>query len=275
MKHYEEMAARVLQRRDEYMAAKKRARQRYIAVAVSGCTIVALAVGIWRNGRTVENSAVTEEGPMQSTSIYMYQASDTTVDHIGVEVTGPHDPAMEDPVDAGESAPEIVSLEETKQKTESCLESDQNVQIDVGEPNWEDVPVQNDEPEVAVDWSPRCYGGCYIDPQGRLHAQFTEDTPENRALVAEFLEKSEDDLIFETVAYSYEYLDAVMAKITAGMVDHTLRFVYTAGIYEMENCVKVSVAQDTTQEQLDQLKRIAPKGGLVIEAGEPIVVECE
>lgn len=95
------------------------------------------------------------------------------------------------------------------------------------------------------------FGGSYTDTNGRFVIVLTIDTPENREAICKELGRSENDTTFVTGKYTLAYLTELQEKITNAMINKELPFVVSSGVYEMSNCIIISV---TTNDETELAK---------------------
>lgn len=235
MKTYEEMAARVLARRDQAAAEKKRLRRRCKqCVSVAACCGLAVLLGV----------GLAKDGP----------------------VGGPEDTAL-----AGQNRLEI-SREEPE---ENGQDGGQNVQkpeelpAETAEGSYADGNSAARAPETAA-----VFGGCYLDDHGAFVVVLTVDTPETRRAVCQALGVAEVSAVFVPGDYSLAYLTQVQERIGLAMQRGDLPFVTASGVYEPLNRIKVSVTTEK-QEDLEKLRALDPLGGALVieEAGERAMEE--
>lgn len=241
MKDYHEMAARVLQRRDEYVEARRKRNKRMVPLVGCVCLAALVGVGSWQAG-VLPSAGSGVDGGVTGMQLdgdpYCY-----------AEQGGITDQSEE--MQNGEVDPEAV----------------------VG---YEDAPAQGPYLE-DMDVSPALsdvWGGSYLDGTGHIVALLTEDTPANRALVfQEHPEWREDQVRFQTAAHSLAYLTELQENITQGMIDGKLPFVTVSSLMEAENKLRLTV---TSQNAGDlALLRAFDKTGTALDIQISVYVETE
>lgn len=113
--------------------------------------------------------------------------------------------------------------------------------------------------------------GSYLDDQSRYVIVLTQDTPENRSLICRELEVSEEDVLFKTGTYTHVYLTKLQALISEAMVNRTLPFVVTSGVYENKNRIVVGVTTRDASEIARVLAIDTIGGAIEIEYAENAV----
>lgn len=141
-----------------------------------------------------------------------------------------------------------------------------------------DVPVSEQSPGSIQTPEPRTayadfFGGSYTDDQGRFCILLTEDTAENRSTVCRELNLDESNVIFQKASFSLSYLTQLQSKISEGMISKELDFVAVSSLREDTNRIHLTV---TTQEEakLAKLEALDSLGGaLEIEYGSAVQKE--
>ncbi len=228
MMDYYEMAARVLQRRDDYVAQQKRRRRRAVPPLAVLCLVT--LVGVWQTAPIDLDSGGT---------------TDATMDGNPSQYSSPVAPP-----------PTYVETPDAQADVGTPEQDPASLPIHNG-----DAPAQ--EPYLETQRIPAnlqaLWGGCYWEG-GHTVVLITQDTPENRALVLrERPDLDADTVVFQPAAHSLAYLTDLQDRITEGMVDGKLPYVSTSSLMEAENLLRVTV---TTQDEnrLHQLRRLDPTG---------------
>lgn len=231
MMDYHEMAARVLQRRDEYRAEKKRRRRRAVPLLASLCLAVLVGVGVWQTAPGIQdgggNNATMDGSPRQSggkDGLPHSYVEDSSGPRGETGVAAEQDPASL-PAHAGD--------------------------VPAQEPYQETRPIPSSLEDL--------WGGSYWEG-GHTVVLLTRDTPETRALVLrEHPELDASSVVFQPAAHSLAYLTALQDRISEGMREGKLPFLTTSSLVEAENLIRVTV---TTQDgqKLQQLRAFDPTG---------------
>ncbi len=227
MMDYHEMAARVLQRRDDYVTQQKRRRKRAVPALAGLCLVALVGVGIWQADPSGPDRGGTDATMDGAPSQYSSQR-DTLSTHVE-EVDPQGEVGEQDPASLPSHTRDVPAQE-------PCLETQR-------------IPASLKD----------LWGGIYWEA-GHTVVLLTQDTPENRALVLrERPDLDAASVVFQTADHSLAYLTELQDRISQSMMDRKLPFVTTASLMEAENLIRVTV---TTKDEtkLKQLQDLDPTG---------------
>lgn len=262
MKDYHEMAEDLFQRRDRYLAERKK-KMNLLIKTISGicCFFLAALSGTW-----ILNTS-TPSGPEPYTKI----------NPVPLEITAPE--PQTDSSD-GNNANRLESLKESindsvdtdskiPENSPNKATSDNAALDNTASGNTAsgnaDAPVSEQSPgslqAVTVSGnSSDFFGGSYTNSQGRLCILLTKNTPENRAAICRELGIDENSAVFQNASYTLSYLTELQARISEGMISRELNFVIISSLREDTNRIHLTV---TTKEEslLEKLKSLDSLGG--------------
>ncbi len=282
MKDYNEMAESLFQRREKYLAEKKKKRSALVK-ASSGMLCLCLA-GLWGllflngslSGHPDFPPDATLPNPENLADIYLVNDLSQMLAQAGQE-NQPEKYLLS--TETEESDHEGREDFRTDGRDLSPQDTDAETSGEPGSPQSgegsHDIPVSEQSPGTIQAIKPQAaygdfFGGSYTDGQGRLCILLTEDTAENRSTVCRELGLSEGNVIFQKAAFTLAYLTQLQSRISEGMVSKELDFVVVSALREDTNRIHLTV---TTQDeaQLARLRALDSLGGaLEIEYGDAI-----
>ncbi len=106
------------------------------------------------------------------------------------------------------------------------------------------------------------FGGAYIDESGNYVVVLTEDTIQNREMIASELEININEVVFKKGEYTLAYLTSLQEKISTAMVNGELPFVMKSAVMESSNCIEVGVNTDDETE-LNKIRQFDTIGGAI------------
>lgn len=160
-----------------------------------------------------------------------------------------------------------ASTSSTIPASSTASEPSNDTPSDVPGPYYEAV-----DAESLSEYAQDIFCGSYLDEQSRYVIVLTQDTPENRSLICRELEVPEKDVLFKTGTYTHVYLTKLQALITEAMVNRTLPFVVTSGVYENQNRIVVGV---TTRDEAEIARILALDtigGAIEVEYSESVAL---
>lgn len=242
MKDYREMAQRVLERRDVYVAERRKRMKKTVSILSCFCLVILLGAGAWYGNKVSSGSQTDLDGGNMDGDPAGYSAGISDLEkqfdvQAGIEEEGQTDSLA----DASQADHEIgVSSCEGDKPAEDSLVSTGNLRA------YEKV-----------------WGGSYIDNEGRTVVLLTEDTEENRQKVFEMNpELLESSTVFQKADYSLMYLTKLQEAISDMMMEGELPFVTTSALMEDANHIRVTVTTES-QEDLERLMAIDSTGGAI------------
>ncbi len=265
MKDYREMAKDVLERRDLYLAERRRKMKKYISLVSCICLAALLGVGAWQlGGLAGETPTDAGGGP----------AGDVQTDAGGGPDAGgmyrDGDPdgygGAEDASPQSEEARQAITQEEGE--TDPLADLAQGQQTDSDSTACDpaaDMPAQESPVSAGIlNAYEEAWGGSYINEEGRTVILLTEDTPENRQKVFErnpdLLESNTE---FRQAEYSLAYLTDLQEEISERMAAGKLPFVTVSAVREEINRIQVTVCLEDPDE-LEKLLALDETGGAIV-----------
>lgn len=120
--------------------------------------------------------------------------------------------------------------------------------------------------------------GAYLD-EGTYTVLLKNCTEEEIELVCRELSINKDTTVFKKGTYTLDYLNSVYEKISEGMMNKEFNFISSAGVYESENIISVSLLYED-KEGIKRLLALDTLGGAIrIEKGtstiEPLIATLE
>lgn len=243
MKNYEEMAKSVLNRRDKYVAERKKCMKKMVSIGSCFCLMLLLGVGIWHtqsNSLAPAGDALTDkqQGIVDMRADRKEKQSEKVEDIDGNPggYTSPTTDVYPDGDISGETDPMKVK----------------------------DGPVTGNPGSTgALNPLDEIWGGSYMDQSGHWVVWLTENTPENQARVFEQNpDLLEGNTVFKTADFSLAYLTELLANISAEMGTQKLPFVTTAAVREQDNRVEVTMTTDD-EECASQVLNFDTIGGAI------------
>ncbi len=119
------------------------------------------------------------------------------------------------------------------------------------------------KPDSLTKTASEIFGGAYIDKHGDYVVVITEDTPENRKIIAEELGINVDDTIFQKGEYTLDYLTQLQNKISTAMANGEIPFVVTSAVMETSNRIRVGTTTEDESE-LDKVRQMDTMGGAIV-----------
>lgn len=254
MKDYQKMAEDLFQRRDHYLAERKR-KMNIMIKTLSGVCCLCLAV---LTGIRLTNNAAPEAEPYAGISPVRLESQG------GESCVSPLPPEPDK-----ENTPAPAITEDKMEKYSGSPDDDSSVQespeADGPKPESPDIPISEQSPgslqaiRVQGD-SSDFFGGSYTDSQGLLCILLTENTPENRRTICRELNLNENTVVFRNADYTLSYLTDLQTRISEGMISKELDFVVVSALREDTNRLHLTV---TTQDPalLDKLQALDSLGG--------------
>ena len=243
MKDYREMADNVLRRRDAYRV-KRGIKIRITASLLSCfCVMAVLGMGGWRSG-ILANDNLEQVKNIQPEDNIITDTSDETK-HMVTEQESKQS-AVRD-ASTGINDMDLTKPDNSGTSDDGTAKSDNNGTAEsTANETAIDVPVSDIPGDTGTLTAyDEIWGGCYMDENGRWVVWLTEDTPENRQMVLALNPTlREDNIIFQTGAYSKAYLTYLMTEISNAMCAGKLPLVITAALREDKNCVEVTMISD-------------------------------
>lgn len=246
MKDYREMADNVLRRRDAY----RMKRRKNLKAAVSGlscfCVMAVLSLGGWYSGM------LTGDDPEQIKDVKDVQPEDNIITdtsdktkHMATEQEAKKSAIRDTSADVNRE--DLTNPENPGINDYDTVKSNNNGEAEsTGTKAATDMPVSDIPGDTgALTAYDEVWGGCYMDQNGCWVVLLTEDTPENRQMVLALNPTlREDNIIFQTAAYSKAYLTYLMTEISNAMCAGKLPLVTTAALREDKNRVEVTMVAD-------------------------------
>lgn len=107
------------------------------------------------------------------------------------------------------------------------------------------------------------FGGAYFDEGGKYVIVITDDTAENREIIAKEFGVNPDNVVFRKGEYTLSYLTQLQEKISKAMANGEIPFVVTSDIMEAANRIEVGVISNDEAE-LDKVRQLDSTGGAII-----------
>lgn len=236
MKNYEEMAESVLERRDRYVADRKR-KMRKAASAAAGavsvfCLIAVLGTGVWYAGILNHDQDISDGQPEDAVSDgFLYTGADS-----GAGEILPGGATVGDNIDnSADHKKEMQKLAVNEVGEENS--SDTHVGTGVDRP-----VVQNPGSTGALTAYEAVWGGSYPNEAGQWVVLLTENTAENREKVFQLNPLlNESNTVFEEAAFSYSYLENLMESLSKADLPS---IVSSIGFREERNRIEVVITAD-------------------------------
>ena len=294
MKDYQEMAEALFQRRNRYLAERKKKMNTLIkTISAVSCFCLAVLSGFWFLNSSPEADLYTNINPVHLEDLTEKNLPDksntVTRESLPESSNGIADMSTSIPSNPLEGIGAIEKYTENKQdsdatptpenaenerasdnasvpeNTENEQDSDASSAPENGANNSSDVSISEQSPgslqAVTVKNSyADFFGGSYTNEQGRLCILLTEDTPENRALICRELGVQEDTVVFQNASYTLSYLQELQVLVSNGMISKELDFVIVSSLREDTNRLHLTV---TTEDEtlLEKLKALDSLGG--------------
>lgn len=236
MKNYEEMAESVLERRDRYVADRKR-KMRKAASAAAGavfgfCLIAVLGTGVWYAGILNHDQDISDGQPEDAVSDgFPYTAAGA-----GAGESLPGGATVGDNIDNGTD-----HKKEMQQLAGKEIGETDPLDTDIG--TGVDKPVvQNAGSTGALTAYEAVWGGSYPNEAGQWVVLLTENTAENREKVFQLNPTlNESNTVFEEAAFSYSYLVNLMESLSKADLPSV---VSSIGFREERNRIAVYLKAD-------------------------------
>lgn len=239
MKNYEEMAESVLERRDRYVADRKRKMRKAASAAagaVSGfCLIAVLGTGVWYAGILNRDQDISDGQPEDAVSEgFLYTGADS-----GAGEILPGGATVGDNID--DSAGHKKEMKEMQQLAVNEVGEENPSDTHVG--TGVDRPVvQNSGSTGALTAYEAVWGGSYPNEAGQWVVLLTENTAENREKVFQLNPTlNESNTVFEEAAFSYSYLVNLMESLSKADLPSV---VSSIGFREERNRIAVYLKAD-------------------------------
>lgn len=252
MKNYEEMAESVLERRDRYVADRKRKIRKTASGVSCFCLIAVFGTGIWYTGILNGGSDISNE----DAAVDAYQNEQARTGGIfpggaiiGEDVDNGADIKKEMQGLGGEEIGEGLDgnpdgypgqVMDAPRPDDEISETDPQ-DTDVEE--YRDKPVeQNPGSTGALTEYEAVWGGSYMDGAGRWVVLLTENTAENQERVFQLNPTmTEDNTVFVEAAYSRKYLMDLMERLSKADLPSV---VSSIGFREERNRIEVIITED-------------------------------
>lgn len=261
MKNYEEMAESVLERRDRYVADRKRKMRKAASAAagaVSGfCLIAVLGTGVWYAGILNHDQDISDGQPEDAVNdIFLYTAADSGAGEIlpggatvGDNIDNGADHKKEMQQLAGNEVGEGLDGDPAGYSPLTTDASSQRDEISETDPldtnigTGVDRPVaQNPGSTGALTAYEAVWGGSYPNEAGQWVVLLTENTAENREKVFQLNPTlNESNTVFEEAAFSYSYLVNLMESLSKADLPSV---VSSIGFKEERNRIAVYLTAD-------------------------------
>lgn len=239
MKNYEEMAESVLERRDRYVADRKRKMRKAASAAagaVSGfCLIAVLGTGVWYAGILNRDQDISDGQSEDAVSEgFLYTGADS-----GAGEILPGGATVGDNID--DSAGHKKEMKEMQQLAVNEVGEENPSDTHVG--TGVDRPVvQNSGSTGALTAYEAVWGGSYPNEAGQWVVLLTENTAENREKVFQLNPTlNESNTVFEEAAFSYSYLVNLMESLSKADLPSV---VSSIGFREERNRIAVYLKAD-------------------------------
>ena len=252
MKNYEEMAASVLERRDRYVADRKRKIWKTASVVSCFCFVAVLGTGIWyagflnddldtasgdiADGRNQNVGAQTGGILPGGAAIGKTEDNDTDIQKEKQEPAGDE---LEEGLNGNSTGyPPLTT--DAPQQSDEISETDP-LDTDAGE--YRDKPAeQNLGNTGALTEYEAVWGGSYMDEAGRWVVLLTENTTENQEKVFQLNPTlTESNTVFREATYSRSYLMDLMARLSKADLPSV---VSSIGFREERNRIEVIITAD-------------------------------
>lgn len=252
MKNYEEMAASVLERRDKYVADRKRKIRKTASALSCFCFIAVLGTGIWyagliNDGLDIANGDIADgrnqNVEAQTGGILPGGAA------IGKNEDNDADIRKEMQVPAGDEQGEGLDGSPAGYPPQVMNASQQGDEISETDPldteagEYRDKPtVQNPGDTGALTAYEAVWGGSYMDEAGCWVVLLTENTVENQEKVFQLNPTlTAENTVFKEAAYSRNYLMDLMKRMSEADLPSV---VSTIGFREERNRIAVTIKAD-------------------------------
>lgn len=247
MKNYEEMAECVLERRDRYVANRRRKMWKTASVVSCFCCIAVLGTGIWYAG-FLKNSMDISDGGYPNTEARaggilpsgaaIGETTDNGTD-IKKEMKEPAGDELGDGLDGNPAGYPSLTTDMPLQSNE--ISETDPLDADAGE--YRDEPVvQNPGSTGALTAYEAVWGGSYMDDAGCWVILLTENTAENREKVFQLNPTlTESNTVFKEATYSRSYLENLMGRLSKADLPLV---VSSIGFREERNRIEVIITAD-------------------------------
>ncbi len=248
MKNYEEMAESVLERRDRYVADRKRKIRKTASAVSCFCFAAVLGTGIWylNNDLNITNGDVADgrhqKEEAQAGGILPGGAVIGDTDK-GADIEKEmQEPAKVEPgegLDGNPTGYPPITMD-APQQSDEIGETDP---LDTDGGKYPDKPVeQNPGNTGALTEYEAVWGGSYMDEAGRWVVLLTENTAENQEKVFQLNPTlTEGNTVFKEAAYSRRYLMDLMERLSKADLPSV---VSSVGFREERNRIEVIITAD-------------------------------
>lgn len=248
MKNYEEMAKSVLERRDRYVADRKRKIWKTASVVSCFCFAAVLGTGIWYAG--ILNNDLNIANGEVADGRYQKEEARTgeilpggatigdTIDN-GADIKKKMQEPAGDELDGNPARYPSLTMD-APQQSDEISETDL-LDTDTGE--YQDKPgKQNPGNTGALTEYEAVWGGSYMDEAGRWVVLLTENTTENQEKVFQLNPTlTEGNTVFEEAAYSRSYLMDLMKRLSNAELP---LIVSSIGFREERNRIEVIITAE-------------------------------
>lgn len=107
------------------------------------------------------------------------------------------------------------------------------------------------------------FGGAYIDEGGKYVIVITDDTAENREIIAKEFGINPNNVVFRKGEYTLSYLTQLQEKISTAMANGEIPFVVSSAIMEADNRIEVGVISND-EADLSKVRQLDSTGGAII-----------
>lgn len=276
MKNYEEMAESVLERRDRYVADRKRKMREAASVVSCFCFIAVLGTGIWYAGILNHDRGISDGQPKDAVNDG-YPNTEALAGGIL-----PGGATIGDAMDSGDDIKKEMQqpaeyelgegLEGKQPQTiDASSQSDEIIETDLLDTSVGIDVIGVDKPVVenpgntgALTAYEAVWGGSYPNEAGQWVVLLTENTAENQKKVFDLNPSlTENNTIFQSAAYSLAYLTDLMERISQAIGSNgEISFVSSIGLREEKNCIQVTVITDDS-ENIEKILAFDTIGGAI------------
>lgn len=276
MKNYEEMAESVLERRDRYVADRKKKMRKAASAVSCFCFITVLGTGIWYAGILNHDRGISDGKPEDAVNDG-YPNMEAPAGGIlpgGATIGDAMDPG--DDIKKEMQQPAEYELGEgldgkQPQTIDASSQSDEIIETDLLDTNVGIGVIGVDKPVVenpgntgALTAYEAVWGGSYPNEAGQWVVLLTENTAENQKKVFDLNPSlTENNTIFQSAAYSLAYLTDLMERISQAIGSNgEISFVSSIGLREEKNCIQVTVITDDS-ENIEKILAFDTIGGAI------------
>ena len=115
---------------------------------------------------------------------------------------------------------------------------------------------------LLSDAAAEIFGGAYIGEKGEYVVIITDDTPENRKIIADELGIG-SEAVFRNGKYTLSYLTELQNKISTAMSKGEIPFVMTCALMEAQNRIEVGVNTED-EAGLVKIRQLDELGGAIV-----------